>query len=352
MNQYLRVWILIAATAFALSCGSNESGSPVSPQKKESAPGKLVKVYTIDPRRMVEKLELPGTIEPENTANILSTTEGKISELLVREGDKVKQNQVVAYISSLVREDIINSARLLVEAKRKELSGDPDDFQLKKELEQAEKDYQFALQQYKEIPIISPISGVISKRWVDLGDMIPAKTKLFEIQSGERFLVNVAVSELDIRKLLNVGQKAQIKADACPGKIFEGIIQRIYPQIDEKTRNGLAEIKLINPCPNLRAGMFVRTIFITRILENIIAVPIESVIARPQNQTCFIVRDGKAEERVIKTGVEAERWVEILEGLKIGDIVVIEGQEQLKTGTSVRIQKDKRKTGLLERGQK
>jgi len=351
MKRHVLVLMITAATAFALSCGSNEESSPVSPQKKESALGKLVKVYTIEPRRMEEKLELPGTIEPENAANILSTTEGKISKLLVREGDKVKQNQVVAYISSLVREDIINSARLLVEAKRKELAENPNDFQLKKELEQAEEDYQFALHQYKEIPIISPISGVISKRWVDIGDMIPAKTKLFEIQSGERLLVKVSVSELDVRKL-NIGQKAQIRADACPGKIFEGIVQRVYPQINEKTRNGLAEIKLINPCPNLRAGMFVRTIFITRTLENTIAVPIESVIDRPQNRTCFIARDGKAEERVIKTGLEAERWVEILEGLKIGDIVVIEGQEQLKTGTSVRIQEDKKKTSLLDGGQK
>jgi len=60
--------------------------------------------------KLEEKLQLPGTLRAENVANILATAEGKISRLLVRESDFVQTNQMVAMISSLVREDIINSA--------------------------------------------------------------------------------------------------------------------------------------------------------------------------------------------------------------------------------------------------
>jgi len=337
MKRYMLALILSAAIVFTLSCDSNDDRSSSNFQKPESSTGKLVKVYTAQPERMEEKLELPGTIEPENVVNILSTSEGKISKLLVREGDQVKQNQVVAYISSLVREDIINSARLLVEAKRKELSENPGNSRLKQELEQTEKDYQFALQQYKEIPIISPISGVISGRWVDLGDMIPAKTKLFEIQSNEQFLVNVEVPELDIRKL-RIGQNAQIKVDACPDKTFKGIIQRFYPQVNTKTRNGVVEIRLVNPCSNLKSGMFVRVSFVTRTLDDVTAIPVKAVIERPEHKTCFIVVDGKAEEKILRTGLEADGWVEVIAGISIGDQIVVEGQQQLKTGTVVKIQ--------------
>jgi len=97
------------------------------------------------------------------------------------------------------------------------LAKDQSNVQLQQELEQAKQDYQFALQQYKEIPVTSPINGVVSRCRVDLGDMVPAKAKLFEIQSSEKLVVDVPVSELYIRKL-TVGQKAEILADACPEK--------------------------------------------------------------------------------------------------------------------------------------
>jgi RND family efflux transporter MFP subunit len=332
------------AIAFTLNCGTSEKinekiNSPKS-QKGEPAPGKLVKVYPVQLRRMEERLELHGTVEPESLANILSTSEGKISKLLVREGDMVQQNQVVGYISSFLREDIINSARLLVEMQRKKSAQDLNDLQLKKALEQAEDDYRFALRQYREIPIVSPISGAISKRWADVGDMLSAKARLFEIQSSSRFKVIVQVSELDIVKL-KIGRAAEIYADSYPDKRFKGIIHRIYPQVDVQTRNGTLEINLIDSPPNLKAGMFVRITFITRTLEEIIAIPIQAIINRPQHNTCFIENKGKAEERIVQTGLEANGWVHVISGLSTGDNVVIEGQQELKTGTPVKLQGEK-----------
>ncbi|MDZ7723383.1 MAG: efflux RND transporter periplasmic adaptor subunit [candidate division KSB1 bacterium] len=317
-------------------CGSK----PESPAEAKKSNAKLVKVQTVQTRKLTEKLKLPGTLRAENVANILATAEGKISKLLVREGDRVQSNQVVAMLSSLVREDIINSARLLVQAKQEALTKEPNNSELQRELEQAQADYQFALQQYKEIPVTSPIAGVVSQRRVDLGDMVPAKTKLFEIQSSARLLADVPVSELDIRKL-KTGQTAEILADACPEKRFHGVIQRIYPQVNSQTRNGIVEIKLKNPCSNLRAGMFVRVLFVTQTLENALAIPVRAIIERPQHKTCFVVRNGKAEEKILQTGLQTDGWLEILSGVAPGDKIVIEGQQQLKTGTVVKIQVNK-----------
>ncbi|GAB4367757.1 MAG: efflux RND transporter periplasmic adaptor subunit [Calditrichia bacterium] len=329
-----RLLLVFSALLLILSCSPGEK-QPV--QSPKSTQAKLVKVTTVSPKTLVEKLELPGTIRAENVANILSTAEGKISKLFVREGEQVLQNQVVVLISPLIREDIINSARLLVEAKREVLTKNPADPVLQKELQQAEEDYQFALQQYREIPVTSPIDGVVSKRWVDIGDMVPAKQKLFEIQSSKRLRVDVSVSELDIRKL-RLQQDVQILADACPEKVFKGKISRIHPQIDTQTRNGLVEVKLLNPCPNLQAGMFVRTVFVVRVLKDVLAIPVPAVIDRPKARTCFIVNGNKAEEVTLQTGLVDGEWVEIRSGLSVGDKVVVEGQQQLKSGTPVKIQ--------------
>ncbi len=336
MKRISIVFFLLLSLWLIHGCGSKQK----NPAEVKKTDAKLVKVQPVQTRILTEKLQLPGSLRAESVANILATAEGKISKLLIREGDQVQRNQVVAMLSSLVREDIINSARLLVQAKQEALTKNPNNSELKKQLEQAQEDYQFALQQYKEIPVMSPIAGVVSRRRVDLGDMVPAKTKLFEIQSSARLLADVPVSELNIRKL-KTGQTAEILADACPEKRFHGIIQRIYPQVNSQTRNGMVEIKLKNQCSNLRAGMFVRVLFVTQTLENALAIPVQAVIERPQHKTCFIVRNGKAEEKILQTGLQTDGWLEILSGVVPGDTIVIEGQQQLKTGTVVKIQVNK-----------
>ncbi|MDZ7377167.1 MAG: efflux RND transporter periplasmic adaptor subunit [candidate division KSB1 bacterium] len=333
MKRILLVFALMISVWLIYGCGSKQE----NPSETKKADVKLVKVQPVQTRKLVEKLQLTGNLRAENVANILATVEGKISKLLVREGDRVQLNTVVAMISSLVREDIINSARLLVQAKQEELAKNPSNIQLQKELEQARQDYQFAQQQYKEIPVTSPIQGVVSQRWVDLGDMVPAKAKLFEIQSSSKLLVDVPVSEIDIRKL-KIGQSAEIRADACPEKVFKGVIQRIYPQVEPKTRNGMVEMRIADPCPNLKAGMFVRTTFVIRTIDNAIAIPIPAVIERPQKKVCFVADEGKAKEVVIKTGLETEGWIQILEGLAPGDKLIVEGQEQLKAENPLKIQ--------------
>jgi multidrug efflux pump subunit AcrA (membrane-fusion protein) len=322
--------------ATLIACQSGQNAETKAPPQ---TPAKLVKVITVAPRMMTERLELPGTLQAENVANVLATAEGKISRLLVREGDAVSKDAVVVTISPLIREDIINSARLQVEAKKEALARQPEDPVLQKMLQQAEQDNRFALQQYREVPVTSPISGVISQRWIDLGDMVPAKQKLFEIQSSGRLRVETPVSELDLRKL-QMGQSVQIDADACPEKIFHGQISRIHPQIDNQTRNGLVEVRLLDPCVNLRSGMFVRATFVLRQLENALAIPMEALIERPQAQTCFVVNDEQAHERTLQTGLVERGWVEIRSGLNAGELVVIEGQQQLKEGTQVKIQSE------------
>jgi len=325
---------LSAGLLFMLfGCGSKDPAQQGSPK---TSPAKLVKVQPVTTRTLVEKLELPGTIQPENVANVLSTAEGRITQLLAREGDPVAADMVLAMLSPLVREDIITSARLLVQNSKEALEKNSGDPKLRQKLEQAEADYRFALQQYKEIPVTAPISGVISQRWVDLGDMVPAKARMFEVQGDDRLRIDVPVSELDIGRL-RAGQTASIRADACPEKTFHGRIQRVHPQVDPATRHALVEVHLHDPSPDLRAGMFVRLTFITRTLDNAPAVPATAIIERPRDRIVFTVNGEKAQEIILETGMEADGWVEVHSGIEPGDVVVIEGQEQLISGAPVKI---------------
>ncbi|MDZ7820318.1 MAG: efflux RND transporter periplasmic adaptor subunit [Candidatus Marinimicrobia bacterium] len=310
----------------------------------------MVKVHVAKNETLREKLLLTGTVRAENVATILSAEEGKISRLPVREGDEVDSNSVVAMISPLLREDIINAARSAVQIKEAELKKNPGNAKISNELAQAREDYRFSLKQYKEKTVVSPLKGVVSQRLVDPGDMVPAKTKLFEVLSKEKLLVDVPVSEMDIAKLTR-GQKSEIWIDAFPGRAFQGVLRRIHPGINTTTRHGLVEIELTGDFSGLNPGMFARVRFITRTLEDIIAIPTEAIIERPDHKACFIVRDGRAEEKILETGLETGGSIEIISGISRGDAIVIEGQQQLKTGAPVKIQAERTAPAKTERSE-
>ena len=328
--------ILSTAILFVVSCSSKNEEQTFNKTKKTVT--KLVRIYTVHEKTMKKTLELTGTIEAENTANILSTADGKISKLFFREGDKVKENQIAAIISPNLREDIVNSARLNFQRAKIKSDKNPTDAKLKAELRKAKENLEFARKQYKEIPIVAPLSGIISQRYVDLGDMINAKTKIYEIQSNKGFRIKIPISELDIKKV-KVGQHAELHVDACPDKIFSSTITRIYPTIDTKTRNGIIELKFNNPDINIHAGMFARAVFTTQVLKNVVSIPTSAIIERPNKKTCFVIEKNTAKEKDIMTGFEANNYTEILSGLSVGEKIVLEGQSSLKNGTKVKVLK-------------
>ncbi len=337
LNQLLPVTCAATCTVIILllnACGSNVQ-EPVT-RPGNPSPATLVRAMTVGIHKMNEVLELPGNLEAESIANVLSTTEGKLTTMSVREGDRVESGQIVAMLSPLLREDIINAARITLQTRERALNEDPGDGSLKIQLEQARSDYQFALNQYREIPVIAPVSGLISGRWADTGDMIPARFKMLEIQSGDNLVANVPVSELDIRKL-RAGQTVRIDSDACPDRTFQGRIQRIHPRVDRQTRNATVEILLQNPCPQLRAGMFVRASFVIQTTDNALSVPVAAIMERGRQRSVFIIEEGQAREVIIETGIESNGLAEVVSGLKLGDQLVIEGQEQLRTGMRVRV---------------
>lgn len=339
LRDCLVVSLLAMTIMLFTSCGNNEKQQT---QETKKDPPKLVKVTEVKLKTLQEVLEITGTTEPENTANIISNVEGKITRLNVREGDFVKEGQIVVRISPMLREDVVTAARIKVESLEDELKNDTNNEELKEKLNEAKENYEFALEQYKEISIVSPSNGIVSKRLIDLGDMVAAKSKILEITSSNKFKINLTVAETDLRKL-KTGQKAELNLDACPDRKFTGTITRVYPEIDPLTRNGIVEVRLDNPCPNTKSGMFVRASFITKVYKDVLTIPSQSIITKMDKKNVFVVDENmKVKSVEVQTGFETKEDVEIVNGLKQGDIVVVDGQQTLKNGNEVKVQPDKK----------
>lgn len=316
---------LVAAALLHTACRRKaaETSGPKPPQVKTA----VAQLGTIR-----QEIELPGTVRPTTVAGVLSPTEGKISRLLAREGDRVEEGTVLAYVSPLVREDIVNAARIAVESLRA-IGGQP--------LAEAEENLRFALAEYRETPLVAPLAGVVFQRFVDLGDMVVPRQKLFEVQSVGSFRIDVTLPELSISGVAR-GATVRLRADAWPNQEFSGRVERIHPRLDELTRTGIVEIVPQPPVPELKAGMMVRVSIATAQADSAVIAPVAAVTVTPNGQqVVYVVSGDTARQRQVRTGIESGGRVQLLGGVTAGESVIVAGNERLRDGAAVRVQSGK-----------
>lgn len=319
-----RAWTMMLVTgigvgALLVSSCSNSDKTAQSSQPKKKKP-MLVFVSVAVKDSISRTIELPGTIRPFATANVLAPTEGKITELRYREGDFVKEHAILGKLSSSMREDIMNTARLSGDASRIE----------------------FAERQYRKLAIVSPMQGIVALRLADPGDMVTPRQKIMEIQSAGRQKVEVPVPEREL-PYLKKSMPAAIKPAAMPGRSLAGRILRIYPRVDERTRTGTVEISLPSAAAStLRTGMFARVSFQVEHADSAVLVPEEALVtAAKGGKTVFVVKGGIVEKRSVTTGIGQRGMVQILQGINVGETIVTAGNTKLKDRQKVRLPKAK-----------
>jgi len=184
--------------------------------------------------------------------------------------------------------------------------------------------------------IVAPFSGEIVRRNVDSGALVSSSTPLVTLVHLETLKVLANVLEKDIA-LVKSGMKAKILTEAYPEKPFEGIVVRINKALDLATRTLQVEINIPNPGHLLKAGMFARIEVALTEKPDALAVPREAVLEEGGKQSVFVVEGNQALRKPIVTGIEQGGLIEVIEGLKEGDKVVVKGQGSLRDGSTIRV---------------
>ena len=149
-------------------------------------------------------------------------------------------------------------------------------------------------------------------------------------------VIRVAVPEAHA-STVQEGMLAHIAVDSLPGKTFAAKVVRVYPQLDQRMRTLTVELSLTDPA-KLMPGMFARVRLVLESAENALIIPQQAVALTPAGgQVAYVVADGKAVQRKVKTGIEQAGRVQVLAGLEPGDKVVVTGHEKLKDGMEVRV---------------
>jgi membrane fusion protein (multidrug efflux system) len=182
----------------------------------------------------------------------------------------------------------------------------------------------------------SPIAGLVARRHVAVGEFVKDNTPLFTVVAIDPLKYTGTVPER-FAPDLRVGQEVRLQVDAYAGRTFPGRVTRIAPVVDMQTRTLALEAQVPNRPALLKPGFFARGLVLTRQQAQAAFVPAEAVAYVVGISKVFVVADGKAAERQVKTGLREGGQVEILDGVKPGDVVAVSGLGQLYDGAPVQV---------------
>ncbi len=205
-----------------------------------------------------------------------------------------------------------------------------------------------ALEDLKKTKVQAPITGVLSKRYIERGDWISKGNKLFQVSEYEKVYLETFLSDLDLgklpqKKVRSEGVPAEVQVDSFPGRTFSGNLTYIQP-VAQDSRLFETRIYMDNPEMELLQGMVGRAEIIFKTNTGVILAPLSSLMEELRvgaKNTVFVVDKQNTAKRVpISVGNMNQRFAEVLEGLKAGDLVVVNGKEVLTDGRPVQIVSD------------
>lgn len=339
----ISAWPLLTVLLLA-GCQAGDSADDEAEEEDAAIPVEIVTPF----RGSVQAI-YTGTapIEAFADATVIAKVGGEVREILVEEGDDVQRGQVLARLDG----DRLRLEKEQAEAQLRKLRGDyqrntdlkdkglisEGDFEkIRFELEALQAKFDLASLELDYTEIRAPIDGVISERLIKLGNTIEVNANTFKVTSLEPLVSYLHVPEREYRRI-ETGQPATIEIDALAGMRFSATVARISPVVDPATGTFKITIEVTDDERRLKPGMFGRISIVYDSRPDAMLIPRGAVIEESGESFVYVVEDGKAEKRAVRTGYAEGGNVEIVDGIAEHDKVVVVGQTSLKDGASVSI---------------
>lgn len=330
-----------AAVLMIIGCtGTKKKTTAAVPAVQNKVP--QVEVQTAAVREVDQNSTYSTSVQAFAVNNIAPQSAGRINKINVEVGDFVNAGQIVAEMDKVQYEqaslkyvnDSIEFGRLRSLYDEGGLSQSDYDA-----AEMALKVSSSTLANLKENTILrSPITGVVTARNYDRGDMYAMASPIYTIQQIVPVKLLIAVSESDYSKIKK-GDRVSITVDAVPDRVFAGNVSRIYPTIDPASHTVNVEVKVQNLDKVLRPGMYAKAV-VSFGINNSIVIP-DMAVTKQQGSGQRIVyvvgQDGTAQPRFVTLGRHFDSNYEILDGIAEGDQVIVKGNSSLRGGEKVEV---------------
>ena len=191
-----------------------------------------------------------------------------------------------------------------------------------------------------ESTIEAPIAGVVSRKNLDEGNMVSPGVCIVTLVQMDTVKVVVGAGEREIALIREGATKATVRVDAYPEQAFVGTVKRVSPVADEQTRTIELEVHVPNPGRRLKPGMFARVELVLEEKKGVPTIPDHAVLRDDDKTHVYVANGGTARRRSVRLGLAEGAVVEVVEGLKVGEMVVTSGQRRLEDGVAVVVEEE------------
>jgi membrane fusion protein (multidrug efflux system) len=310
---------------------------------------KLVNSILLDlkPRPIEDAMNLPGTIEPWIRLELMAKISGSITEVRVKEGDEVKTGQVLALMEPddyRIALDAARAAHTLAKAdyernramhKTKVIPMANLETTLaqlqttKAELEKAEL-------QLARCTITAPMDAVIKRLDAKVGLFLSVGDPLAELLQIDRVKAVVGIPETDVDAVRRIEQVG-VTIQALQNREVVGVKSYLASAPDSQAYLYRLELALDNRDHAILPGMFFRAHIVKRRIDQALIVPIYSIVSRNDEQFVFVAEGDTVRKQPVRLGVIEQWQVQVVEGLKAGDRVLVEGHREVESGQQIKI---------------
>lgn len=374
MSLLAATLVTCGAIVLASLMGCGEATSKKAPETIKKA----VQVEPVTRTDMAEVLTYVADLKPFVEVKLYSPVPDRILRFPVHEGDEVRQGQLIALVRKEGMDKGLEQIGAQMDALDVQLGNLEGELERSQKLlnagvitrqvfDQVQTSYLATKAQRRGLDasrgqllvtannavITAPISGVVASKMLHVGDMAAPQIPLARVLQIDKLKAELKLIEEDVDKIKE-GMAVNIRLDAFPGKVFSGVITRIMPYIDPATRTNMVEVVVDNPRDeatgnrHLKPGMFGRAELVVEQRAGVLSAPepallLDNQVLKQQAKgeklrKAFVVDAQQvAHQRLVRIGTRKGSQIEILDGLSLGDQVVVRGQHTLKDGQAVEI---------------
>ena len=321
----------------------------------------LVKIEIVNKKKINSFLNLNGVVEPEKKVAVFSRLSAYVKKIIEEEGAFVKKNDILALLDDIEIKISYEQAKIQLKQAEISLKDEANNYKRNKELiksdlisekdfqtsetiyQKAKLEYENKVENHKDLElqlnytkIRSPIQGYITERLIEVGARVNPNQQVFTVEDFSPLLIKVYVPTSDIINLKK-GMETEVTTDVLKGYKFNGKIKLINPRIDVQSGTVKVTVEIPDPTMKLKPGMFVDVKISVSNKNDAIIIPIKSIIHKNDKSFVFIFKKMQVFKKEIKTGISEENNIEVVDGLKEGDIIVTVGIETLKDKMRVKI---------------
>ncbi|MBQ4152285.1 MAG: efflux RND transporter periplasmic adaptor subunit [Schwartzia sp.] len=351
--------VIVAIVAFRVGMNIVEKNA----KAKNSGGGKSAVVTAGNPVRqtITPKYKFSGTLEPVWQADVAAKVDGRIEQVLVNEGDKVSAGQALVILEQTDTNANLMQARgsyIDAQATVEKAQHDYDRAKYlfekgaisEEELEHAQFALDNALGKLANAEgsvaaadskvggttVTTPRAGIVQKRYYQEGYYAKVGTALFNIADISVLRAKIDVPEGFISSIA-VGGRVECVIPSMDNLRVVGTITRISPVAVQPSRTFEAEVTVNNADGKLRGGIYADAILTALPKTNVLTVPLSAIVMRDDQRTVYVVEDGIAVRKVLKTGYIGDDIVEVLDGITEQDVIITGGLNKVREGSKVKI---------------